>query len=137
MVVQPLRKIKKIKKRNKQFTKHEYEDYPHKLSKNWRRPRGIDSRVRRQFRSNKPLVKIGYGTNKKHKHVLANGFKKFLIRNLKDIELLLMNNRVYCGELASNLSGRKREQIVKRAKELSVRITNYKGKLVTADKNEE
>lgn len=64
MAVQPLMKIKKIKKRNKRFTKHEYEDYPHKLTPAWRRPRGIDSRVRRKFRGNKPMVSIGYGTNK-------------------------------------------------------------------------
>ena len=120
MAVQPLMKIKKIKKRNKRFTKHEYEDYPHKLSPNWRRPRGIDSRVRRKFRGNKPMVSIGYGTNKKHRDFLPNGFKKFLIRNLNDIEMLLMNNRVYCGELAKNLSSRKREAILKRAKELNV-----------------
>lgn len=109
MAVQPLRKIKKIKKRAKRFTRHEYEDYPNKLKPNWRRPRGIDSRVRRQFRGNKPLVSIGYGTNKKHRHVMPNGFKKVLIRNAKDMEALLMNNRVYCAELASNLSARKKK----------------------------
>ncbi len=135
MAVQPLMKIKKIKKRNKRFTKHEYEDYPHKLNPSWRRPRGIDSRVRRKFRSNKPMVSIGYRTKKQHRDVLPNGFKKFLIRNLSDVEMLLMNNRVYCGELAQNLSARKRKAIVNRAKELNVKITNYKGKLVTEDKN--
>lgn len=137
MAVQPLRKIKKIKKRAKRFTRHEYEDYPNKLKPNWRRPRGIDSRVRRQFRGNKPLVSIGYGTNKKHRHVMPNGFKKVLIRNAKDMEALLMNNRVYCAELASNLSARKKKQLIKRAAELNVRVTNYKGKVVAEDKNAE
>ena len=47
MAVQPLRKIKKVKKRSKRFTRHEFEDYPHKMAASWRRPRGIDSRVRR------------------------------------------------------------------------------------------
>lgn len=54
------------------------------------------------------MVSIGYGTNKKHRNVLPNGFKKFHIKNLNDVEMLLMNNRVYCGELAANLSARKR-----------------------------
>ncbi len=135
MAVQPLRKVNKIKKRDKRFTRWEHEDF-NKMKPNWRRPRGIDSRFRRQFRGLKPLVCIGYGTNKAHRHVLPNGFKKFLISNLADLEVLLMNNRVYCGELAANLSARKKKEIVKRAAELNVKITNYKGKLVTEDKAE-
>ena len=47
MTVKPLVKINKIKKRTKRFTRFEYEDYPNKLAPNWRRPRGIDNRVRR------------------------------------------------------------------------------------------
>ena len=135
MAVQPLRKVNKVKKRTKRFTRWECEDFD-KLKPNWRRPRGIDSRIRRQFRGAKRMVTIGYGTNKQHRYLLPNGFKKFLIRNLADVEVLLMNNRVYCGELASNLSSRKKKEIVKRAAELNVRITNYKGKLVTEDKAE-
>ncbi len=112
MATAPLRRIRKIKKRNKRFTRHECEDYPHKLSKPWRRPKGIDSRVRRKFRSNKPMVSIGYGTRREHRHVLPNGFKKFLIRNDADLECLLMNNRVFCGELAHNLSVRTKKRLV-------------------------
>jgi ribosomal protein L32E len=31
-----------------------------------------------------------------------------LLRNEKDIELLLMNNRVYCGEIANTVSAKTR-----------------------------
>ena len=47
MTVKPLVKINKIKKRTKRFTRFESEDFPNKLSASWRRPRGIDNRVRR------------------------------------------------------------------------------------------
>ena len=129
MAVTPLRKSKKIIKRSKRFTKFEHEDYPGKLKSSWRRPRGIDCRVRRQFRSNKPMVKVGYRNAKATRHVLDNGFKKVLIRNAQDIELLLMNNRVFCGELAHNLNANTRKQIVKRAAELNVKLTNSKAKI--------
>jgi len=40
--------------------------------------------------------------------MLASGFKKLLIRNEQDIELLLMNNRTYAAEIAQNISAIKR-----------------------------
>lgn len=79
MTVTPLIKHKKILKRTTKFTRFEYEDFNGKLKPSWRRPRGIDSRIRRQFRGNKPLVKCGYGQSLKTKYVMQNGFKKFLI----------------------------------------------------------
>ena len=54
----------------------------------------------------------------------ANGFKRFLIRAPQDIELLLMNNRVYAGEIAANISARNRTAIINRARELNVNLTN-------------
>jgi large subunit ribosomal protein L32e len=54
------------------------------------------------------LVNIGYGTNAKTRHLLPNGFRKMVVRNLAELELLLMNNRTFCGEIAHNLSARKR-----------------------------
>ena len=45
---------------------------------------------------------------KKTKHMLPNGFKKFQIRCPQDLEILLMNNRTYAGEVAHNLSARVR-----------------------------
>ena len=40
--------------------------------------------------------------------MLRSGFKKLLIRNEKDIELLLMNNRTYAGEIAQGISAKTR-----------------------------
>ncbi|KAL6989284.1 hypothetical protein U1Q18_015033 [Sarracenia purpurea var. burkii] len=47
---------------------------------NWRRPKGIDSSVRRKFKGCTLMPNIGYGSNKKTRHYLPNGFKKFLVR---------------------------------------------------------
>ena len=93
--------------------------------------------MRRKFRGNKPLVAIGYGTDKRTKHTIPNGFKKLLITNLHDIELLLTNNRNFCGEIAHNLSARKRAVIIKRAAELNVRLTNSKGRVKFEEKTAE
>jgi len=69
------------------------------LQESWRRPRGIDSSVRRKFRGKTLMPNIGYGSNKKTRHMLKNGFKKFLVHNVKELELLMMHNTVYAAEV--------------------------------------
>ena len=124
MAITAINKIRKQVKRTQGFHRHHSDRYL-RLGASWRRPRGIDSAPRRQFRSTTRLVKVGYKNNHKTRHVLKDGFKKFLIRNIDDVELLLMSNRQFCGEIAHNVGARKRIVICNRARELNVKITNH------------
>ena len=87
--------------------------------------------MRRRFRGNKPMPKIGYGNDKKTRFHLPNGLKKFLVYNASDLEVLLMNNRTFCAEIAHNVSSRTRAEIVKRAQQIRVTLTNSRGKVRT------
>lgn len=39
------------------------------------------------------MPNIGYGSDKKTRHFLPNGFKKFVVHNAKELEVLMMHNR--------------------------------------------
>ncbi|KAK4859544.1 hypothetical protein QYF36_007271 [Acer negundo] len=94
----PLLTKKIVKKRTKHF-KRPQSDRNISVKTNWRRPKGIDSRVRRKFKGCTLMPNIGYGTDKKTRHYLPNGFKKFVVHNAKE----MMHNRTYCAEIAERL----------------------------------
>lgn len=67
---------------------------------------GIDNRMRRRFRGNKKMPKIGYGSDNTTKFFLPNGLKKFVVHNVKDLDVLLLNNRTFAAEIAHNVGSR-------------------------------
>jgi ribosomal protein L32E len=57
------------------------------VQESWRRPKGIDSRVRRKFKGcGIVMPNIGYGTNKKHRHLLPSGAP--VQQSLHDVAIL-------------------------------------------------
>merc|ERR1711959_814000 len=101
-----------VKKKTNKFKRHQ-SDLHDRVSESWRRPKGIDSRVRRKFKGKVLRPNIGYGSNKKTRHMLPDGFKKFLIHNEKELELLLMYNRTYAAEVAPQNPGFSNAQLVR------------------------
>jgi len=90
----------------------------------WRKPKGIDNRVRRRFSGTIRQPTIGYGSDKKTKFLRPDGFKTFLVHNPSDLSTLLMHNRTVAAEIAHNVSSRKRINIIKRAIQLNIKVTN-------------
>merc|ERR1712121_49340 len=125
MVVRPIMKKKIVKKRVKKFIRHQSDRYD-KLKPNWRKPKGIDNRVRRRFKGQYLMPNIGYGSCRKTKHMLPSGFRKVLVHNVRELEVLMMQHRTFCGEIAHGVSSLKRKAIVERANQLSIRLTNGK-----------
>ncbi|KAI0002003.1 60S ribosomal protein L32 [Russula vinacea] len=118
-----------IKKRTKPFKRHQSDRYK-SVKEAWRKPKGIDNRVRRRFKGQLPMPKVhGYGSNKKTRHLLPSGLKKFLVYNVRELELLLMHNKSYAAEIAHNVSSRNRVVILERAKALGLKVTNPAARL--------
>nr|XP_044992008.1 60S ribosomal protein L32-like [Jaculus jaculus] len=126
--LRPLVKPKIVKKRTKKFIWHQSDRYV-KMKRNWWKPRGIDNKVRRRFKGQILMPNTGYGSNKETKHMLPSGFRKFLVHNVKELEVLLMCNKSYYAEIAHNVSSKNRKAIVEREAQLAIRITNPNARL--------
>jgi len=128
MAITPAKKPKIVKKRTKKFTRHQSDRYK-KLSRNWRKPKGIDNRVRRKFKGMYIMPNIGYGSAKTTKHMLPIGFRKVLVHNIKELEVLMMQNKKFCAEIAHGVSAKNRKTLVERAQQLCIRVTNANARL--------
>jgi large subunit ribosomal protein L32e len=83
------------------------------------------------------MPKIGYASDNTTKYHLPNGLKKFVVKSVKDLDILLMNNRIFCAEIAHNVSAKKKAEIVKRAQQIRVRVINASAKVRTEEKRPE
>merc|ERR1712223_1301358 len=126
--ITPASKPKIVKKRTKKSTRHQSDRYK-KLSRNWRKPKGIDNRVRRKFKGMYIMPNIGYGSAKTTKHILPIGFRKVLVHNIKELEVLMMQNKKFCAEIAHGVSAKNRKVLVERAQQLCIRVTSLNARL--------
>merc|ERR1712053_50963 len=128
MAITPAERPKIVKKRTKRFLRHQSDRYD-KVKQNWRKPKGIDNRVRRRFKGVYKMPNIGYGSAKNTRHMLPTGFRKVLVHNVKELEVLMMQNKKFCAEIAHGVSTKSRKTIVERAQQLCIRVTSANARL--------
>lgn len=59
----------------------------------------------------------------------AQGLQKFLVHNDTELEVLLMCNKSYYGEIAHNVSSKNCKAIVERAAKVAIRVANPHARL--------
>merc|ERR1711982_115763 len=126
-MVGPADKRKIVKKRMKTWDRFQ------RMGMSWRKPRGIDGRVRRRFKGSTLMPGIGYGSDKQTRYRLKSGYYKFVVRSIGDLEMLLMHNEKYCVEIAKNIGAKKRKEIVSRADQLRLEVTNRSARMKTEE----
>jgi large subunit ribosomal protein L32e len=125
----PLNKKTIVKKRTKKFARHQSDLFWRIGRSSWRKPKGIDGRVRRRFKGAIPMPSIGYGSDKQTRNIHPHGFKTVVVNNVKELEMLMMHNRTYAATVAHSVSLKSRREIITRAEQLAIRVTNANAKL--------
>ncbi|GAX20915.1 large subunit ribosomal protein L32e [Fistulifera solaris] len=129
----PLNKKTIVKKRTKKFARHQADLFVRLQSSSWRKPKGIDGRVRRRFKGAIPMPSIGYGSDKQTRNIHPHGFKTVVVNNVSELEMLLMHNRTYAATVGKSVSSRVRRGIIERAEQLAIRVTNGNARVRTED----
>ncbi|EAL71422.1 hypothetical protein ACTFIW_011357 [Dictyostelium discoideum] len=124
----PINRTKIVKKKTTKFNRFQ-SDLFKRVGASWRKPRGIDNRVRRRFSGSRAMPSIGFGSAKATKDVCPDGFKRFVIRNVQELEVLLMQNRRYAAVIFHGVSAKSRKAIVERAAELNIKVTTPNARL--------
>ena len=79
------------------------------------------------------LPQIGMATAAKTRNLLPNGFYKFRVHNVGELDMLLMHNRTYCAEIAGGVSAKSRAAIRARAEQLNIRLLNGTARLAATE----
>ncbi len=91
-----------------------------RLKMSWRKPKGIDSKKRRERKDKGRVVKIGYRVPKLIRGLHPSGLREVLVRSVEELQGL----KDVVVRIASTVGRRKRELIVKKAQELGLRVIN-------------
>lgn len=109
-----------------------------RLAENWRKPKGIDNKMRKQVSGVPPLVKVGYRGPKIARGLHPSGYNDRLIHNIRDLEKL--DPKVDAARIGRTVGRRKRIDIVSKATTLGIKVLN-KGNItqesIQKDKKEE
>jgi large subunit ribosomal protein L32e len=93
-----------------------------RLNTGWRRPKGIDSAIRKREKGQPKMPRIGYRTPAKLRGYHPSGMKEVLVHNLKEMEGL--HPKIHAIRIAHRVGDRKRMAIIDRADDLGIRVLN-------------
>jgi large subunit ribosomal protein L32e len=93
-----------------------------RLSGKWRRPRGSQSKLRRHEVCKGLRPSVSYGSPKAIRYLHPSGFKEVLIFNTNDLSKIDAGKEAV--KIGSSVGKKKRQEILKKAEELKIKILN-------------
>ncbi len=93
-----------------------------RVKESWRRPRGLQSKVRLKLKSKPKMPSISWGAHKELRYLHPSGYREVLVRNLKDLEKI--DPKKEAARIAAAVGRKKRIKILEKAKELGIKVLN-------------
>lgn len=106
-----------------------------RFSLSWRRPRGLDNKIRRKILGWPPGPSMGYKGPKVARFLHPSGYKEVIVFNVADLANVDVNTQAV--RIAHRVGLRKRADIIAKAKEMNLKILNFKASAETEATEEE
>jgi large subunit ribosomal protein L32e len=114
---------KRVKNRKPDFKRQESWRYK-RVEKSWRKPRGLDSKMRKRVKGWPRSVAVGYRGPKEARGLHPSGYVEVLVRTVDDIGGV--DPETQAVRIGHTVGARKRVEILARAEELGIRVLNPK-----------
>jgi large subunit ribosomal protein L32e len=111
----------KPRKRTPKFRRQESWKYD-KLSEAWRRPKGLDNKMRKETKGVPPTVKVGYGTPKTIRGLHPSGLRPVMVSNVEQVERLPDQDVIVV--ISARVGRRMKRAITDKARSIGVRVAN-------------
>ena len=110
-----------VKARKPKFRTHESWRYK-RVKTSWRRPRGLDNKMRLKVKGWPKSVNVGYGGPRTARHLHPSGYEEVIVHTR--YETANVNPETQVIRIAHTVGTRKRIQITSIAKERGLRVLN-------------
>lgn len=104
------------------FRRTQWYEYKRLSDTGWRRPRGVDSAMRRHFGYEQPVVRVGFAGPKSVRGLHASGFQEVYVEVLSDLNKI--DTKTQAARVSGTLGTRKLRALYEAADKLGVRILN-------------
>ncbi|MHA1594654.1 MAG: 50S ribosomal protein L32e [Candidatus Baldrarchaeia archaeon] len=118
---QLLRLRERLKRKKPDFVRYESWRYV-RVKENWRRPRGIDNKVRQKWKGWGKMPTVGYGAPRAVRGLHPSGYKEILVYRPEDLDKL--DPEEHAIRIAHTVGKKKRKEIVKKAIDMGFKILN-------------
>ncbi len=92
-----------------------------RLHSGWRKPKGLQNKMRLQFKGYRRIVKSGYQTPAQLKNKNSSGLEIVIVNNMAELEALDKKTQA---ALIGNLGRKKKEQMIKKAQDSGITLVN-------------
>jgi len=111
----------KLRKKLPKFRRQESWKYA-KLSESWRRPKGLDNKMRKDIKGVPPRVKVGYRTPRDIRGLHPSGLRPLIVSDIEQLERLKGQDLIVV--ISSRVGRRTKRAMTDKAKSLGLRIAN-------------